>query len=984
MVAQRRWLLALWLCVLSSWALTEGISHDDAVSLDDTLGESVGGDGDGYGYFCTPKGQMRPDYGYNDKDCSADGKTQQCGETWCCKMQNGHYSCPRTNRVDTKHCAPQAQPVCSGPVPTGQADGAKVSVCKDTHDAICAAAKAYGHCKHSTYAEECPAACGACQKAVDGASVKSVIAQVEAKEQIKKLEDHDDASKVAKNAAAKMNKKVAEADAARDDVSEESAEVKKAKDKLKSTEKKAAATVIKAAGAGEAKVQRVKKRAATEVAEEKKEVKSLKAKADSDGKTEKNTEEKLRGAEERADSANTDKAGLVETKAKLTKAESMVAAEKNKLEKDKAMVAHASGSIVAQVAKDKKVVREERRTYETKKDARSEAENKVADAVAQVSQLRGQVRQEGPDEQQVMIERQKLEKAEQKLHHAEEAETVVKEQEDTLEGEIKSEKHVVQVDKDDIPKAVAAATATAKKDQATNEKTLLAKDEIAEEKKLEAKAEMKVKEIAIEHKKDAALKQEEEERIIWTDSDLKARAEGAFVKAEEHVDQIFDNLKPLVQNLQDAAEPESPSPGSNSTETDLDMTVTPEEVAKGMENTPQVDGGDSADGVAKTMVENMVQAKEMMANARTKINKLQQTVDDDDLTVDVPKEIMVEAKATAQKEGDKIAEKLAEEESEKEGKDEEKKLVKAATDKAEGKVTEAEDAEQKTEQQADIVKDKVTESEAQVRSKKDDVEDLKEDVQMAENQMKQDAIPKKTLESAMADARNAKRKLRTATASVRSARAGVKKAKSAVSTAKEEAHVQKTADDKKIRDIEADAEEKVEAAQSKTEDVMAEVKTEKVKLKGAERVKAKVARLRANKNAEKAELKQIKKDERSAKEELEATRAKNEAKVEKAEDNEAAVEKRAIRNAKSRGKRSIKAAKAALKETEAALQRTEKAAEAAGSVAGTAAKVCKKLIPPNLGSKDDASMCATVAKENHCTFFDYARYCAKSCGTCII
>ncbi len=50
-MSQHKALVALWLCILSSWALTEGISHDDGVSnLDDSLGESLGGDN--FGAHC--------------------------------------------------------------------------------------------------------------------------------------------------------------------------------------------------------------------------------------------------------------------------------------------------------------------------------------------------------------------------------------------------------------------------------------------------------------------------------------------------------------------------------------------------------------------------------------------------------------------------------------------------------------------------------------------------------------------------------------------------------------------------------------------------------------------------------------------------------------------------------------------------------------------------------------------------------------------
>merc|ERR1719440_384271 len=333
-MSQHKALVALWLCILSSWALTEGISHDDGVSnLDDSLGESLGGDN--FGYFCTPKGQMRPDYGYNDKDCASDGKVQKCGEVWCCNVEDGHYSCPRTSRVADTKCAAMVKPICSGPRPTGAADGkAPPPSCEDSHDAICAAAKAYGHCKHSSYANECPNACGVCGGPTSAApSAKSVIAQVESKDAEKKLEGSDDASTVAKHAAEEMNKQVTAANEAASDVSAEKAAVAKANYKLKETEKKSAKNVEKAAGAGEKKVEDLKRRSAKEVKQGEDGVKKLKNRINSEVKEEEKTKEKLRAMEEKADGAKTDEAGVVEVKAKLTKAEAAVDQEKKKLEK---------------------------------------------------------------------------------------------------------------------------------------------------------------------------------------------------------------------------------------------------------------------------------------------------------------------------------------------------------------------------------------------------------------------------------------------------------------------------------------------------------------------------------------------------------------------------------------------------------------------------------------------------------------------------
>merc|ERR1711871_76741 len=989
-MSQHKALVALWLCILSSWALTEGISHDDGVSnLDDSLGESLGGDN--FGYFCTPKGQMRPDYGYNDKDCASDGKVQKCGEVWCCNVEDGHYSCPRTNRVSDTKCAAMEKPLCSGPRPTGAADGkAPPPSCEDSHDSICAAAKAYGHCKHSSYANECPKACGVCGGPTSaGPSAKSVIAQVESKEAQKKLEASDDASAVAKHAAEEMNKEVTAANEAQDDVSTEKAAVAKAKKKLKAEERNTAKAVQKAAGAGERKVEDLKKQAQKVIKQQKAEVDNLKSRINQDVKAEQKTKEKLRETEEKADGSETDEAGVVEVKAKLSKAESVVEQEKKKLEKDKAMVAHGSSGSKALVAKEQKAQREAQRDYDHKKDKRSGLENEVADAVAKVTQLRAQVRQEAPDEAQVMAERNKLEKAEQELHRSEEAEKVVTEQEQSLEGNVLADQKKIKTLQAAIPAAVVEAKKDAQDKAAKEVKVQEAKDEIVEEQKLEQSAKLKVEEIAIDQKKKQALKDEGKQRVIFTDADLKAQSEGAFIRAEEKVDQIFDNLKPLVRQIEETeilnGGTGKGSAGGLSIEGDAASTpITPKDVMKDFVPDVNRAGAPSKDGVAQTMMDNMVQAKEMMKNAQAKIDQLKSVVEDDNLVVDVPKDVLAAAEDEAKKEADSIALKMAEAKA---GKDEasiEKKEEKKAKDDADKEIQEEEAAESKMEQQEAVVKDKVAESKAEVKADQSVVSDLKHDVELAEKQMKQDTLPKNELAEAEAKTDSLRARLRTATRDVRSSRGSVKKAKRAVSAAKEEYHVAKKSAATQINDLVKEADQKVETAERHVEDVKVQVKTVKAKNSASQKLKNRVKTLKENKKMEKGEIKELKKQEDSEKEELDRTRTKMDAKVREAEDNEGKTQARAIKMAKDRGKRKIAAAKSALKDMKDLLAKSMKEAEARSSVADGSIKMCKQLVAPTEDSKDESSLCQTVFKEQHCNLFDYARYCEKSCGTCVL
>jgi hypothetical protein len=253
------------------------------------------------------------------------------------------------------------------------------------------------------------------------------------------------------------------------------------------------------------------------------------------------------------------------------------------------------------------------------------------------------------------------------LHRSEEAEKVVTEQEQSLEGNVLADQKKIKTLQAAIPAAVVEAKKDAQDKAAKEVKVQEAKDEIVEEQKLEQSAKLKVEEIAIDQKKKQALKDEGKQRVIFTDADLKAKSEGAFIRAEEKVDQIFDNLKPLVKQIEETeilnGGTGKGSAGGLSGEGDAASTpkdITPKDVMKDFVPDVNRAGAPSNEGVAQTMMDNMVQAKEMMKNAQAKIDQLKSVVEDDNLVVDVPKDVLAAAEDEAKKEADSIALKMAE------------------------------------------------------------------------------------------------------------------------------------------------------------------------------------------------------------------------------------------------------------------------------------------------------------------------------------
>jgi len=144
----------------------------------------------------------------------------------------------------------------------------------------------------------------------------------------------------------------------------------------------------------------------------------------------------------------------------------------------------------------------------------------------------------------------------------------------------------------------------------------------------------------------------------------------------------------------------------------------------------------------------------------------------------------------------------------------------------------------------------------------------------------------------------------------------------------------------------------------------------------------------AKKTAKKAKKKARKLARKAARKESRRVAQKKKAKkaLRKAIKKEKKAAKKATKKAKKAtraAKKVVKADKAAVKAAKKAVIRAQKNVEAKKSLATGHRKKCRKNTPAPTG-KDEASVCAIVKQQHHCNYFDYARYCAKSCGTCVL
>jgi len=969
----------LWLCTLlvSASGSEDGADHD--VSLDSadgpSLGESLGSTT--HGYYCTPKGQMSPGYAYSDKDCLADGKTQQCGEVWCCGHENGKevYSCSREHRAPLANCAGK-KPVCSGPKPTGGEavkSSSSSTACHDTHDAICEAAKAYGHCKHSSYASECPHSCGACGLATASdsampASVKSVIAQVKEEEDVKDLDKSDDAREVAKSSAIKMNKRAADADRASDTVARQEEEVANAKRKVEEVEVADAAALRKAGNAGKIFLKRVKKRAEAKLKMGAAAQADLDRKIRNDERNLASTRANLKATRALSDGKTAHSAGVFEAKAQLAQAIQAKRTAEKQIATDKAMTAKAGNAAKTRLMASKGAVSDSMKILIKAKDARADISNEVSDALARVNELRGQVRGEGPDESQVLSIRNKLEKSEQHLHRTEEAADTVSVQKTKAQRQVQADGSQVSTARAAVKTAVEDAEDDGKQNTAKLAKKLEKQDQKHEETKLEEKAVMKVEELAIEHKKGQALREEEKEKTIFTDADMKAKSEAAFLRTERKVDQIFDNIKPLVLNL-------AKSPAA----------MEQEGSATGVKSIVESEGTQaSGEGETRLLMDNMLKSKEMMHAAEVRIHKLQRVVDDGSLNAHAPKKLLEEAKEEAKREADKIGQEQGSMEARKLGKVQEKAAVSTAKSKAQKLVDVAVKAENTDNTQEMDIESHEAEVQAKLQGRTADVKDLKEDVQMAEKQMKRDDIPKKEIVASQQALRTSKQKIRAADRSVRSARSAHRSAQETMKSDRQEIHQEEQAAEKKIEDIESKAENKADKAYMAVENARSNLKLEKDKKAGVMRIQARIKRLTTEYKEEQGMTRSVKRERRKVNKRTRKLQTDADQKVAKAEDQMATITERAVNLAKVNGERAVAAAQAALADVQRVLEEGKKAQEATASVASAKVKMCKELVQPTMTSKDEAALCSVVKEEQHCSFFDYARYCAKSCGTCVL
>lgn len=160
--------------------------------------------------------------------------------------------------------------------------------------------------------------------------------------------------------------------------------------------------------------------------------------------------------------------------------------------------------------------------------------------------------------------------------------------------------------------------------------------------------------------------------------------------------------------------------------------------------------------------------------------------------------------------------------------------------------------------------------------------------------------------------------------------------------------------------------------------------TAKSQKKSSLHLVAKARRLKADLKAEKQETSAVKSEEDEAKTKELDVEEKTDQQIQKAENKEHAIEVKAVARAEERGKEKIAAAKESLRTATEELGSAKKKSEESASVAGGVVKMCKSVDPPNADSEDETAVCKVVLQEQHCTFFDYARYCAKSCGICIL
>lgn len=982
----------VWLACLCS--LAASAAGEDHVSLDsddgaaqDALGESLGA-GASYGYFCTPAGQYNPDFAYNDKDCKVDAP-QHCGEAWCCEAKAGSYNCPRARRVAEAKCGAQKKPVCEGGGPRNSMSGGKPGGCADQHASLCEGVKSYGHCKHTSYAAQCPKSCGSCGVGLsDRPSVASILAQAKALDEKKALDRSDDAKEVANAAMHRMHKAVETANLATDSVGHAQETVAQAKTELKEAEDNMKKEVMRAQEAATRGLDKLEKDTEAEMKDAKSKEKKAERKVAKDRSVDAGMEAKLRETETQAGRVGS--ADVMEAKAALANQQQALSGTEAQVRADKQKKPKGNPELKQAAAAEKKEELKAEAAAASAKAHVSALENSVSDAKARVKSLRDQEADKNPAEVQVIKVTNQLEKSKRKLNRVEEAESVVVQQEKKLKEEVTKDKEVVQEDKADGAAKAKALKAKEALDAVKDGKKDAKKLKKSLEKKFVEKAVLKLKEVAIENSKDEEEKEEEGEEAVYTDATLKTKAEGAFMRATKKIDEIFDDVRPLIRGL------DKPAHSTFSAEEEDFINGGPKKGTKAKAlgtgfMTPPPPAADSADDEDKEdpdvalLSKNMLKDKEAADLARKKLENLKARINDKTAPgAPIPQDVIAAAKEQAKAAADKIADEEGKKQGKKEAKVAEEAAKAAAAAETTKEVSKDEAKVGKDEDQVQEIESRNVVVAAKVDARKEDVKDLRDDLQTAKKEEKADTVSPQQMEAAEAKAEAVQQKLLKAKEDVANAESNKKAAKSAQAAANKElmasqAAAERRAEEKEKDDITLQNKQESAVESAKTALDLAKQKSEEKK-----RLKEKANRI---KNDIAVAKQKAHDDKKEAQEEAKAARdlrQKIQDRLNKARENLSSETKGEVAAARARGEKDVAFKRRHLDEAMAALQKAQRKAEAAGSVAGVNAKVCKQLVPGNSDSKDEASLCGEIKKEGHCNFFDYARYCAKSCGTCLL
>jgi len=826
--------------------------------------------------------------------------------------------------------------------------------------------------------------------------VESIIAQAKAQSQLKKLDDSADAEQVSAAAIQKQHEAVRVTNMASDNVAMAQAAVDEAKEELKKAEQDFGHAVSSAQSAGAAKLEAIEKKGREAADEAKAEAKKAERALKLDNSKAEQIASQLRHAENSAEKVGS--ASVTEDKALLKEAKDRTAALENRLSKVTDSTPKEPADLKATVKAEVKAQVEAQAKLDAAKDTASSLTNKASDDKAELKELRYQKSEANPAQGEVIKMTNEVEDAKKSLHREVEAETTIKQQDKKLKQDEKKEKGDIVELKTGEKKDVAAL----KEKQMTDEEKLAKKDvhkeAVKTEKTLEDKAVLKVQEVAMQQQEQKEEKEEEEELTVYTDATLKTKAEGAFIRANTKIGEIFDDVKPLIFGLKPpphveftAAEQDFIKGGqsSNSTggETGTGVVLEPPAVdeaeASAEESGKAAQASDAA--LEKQMIDNQLAAKEQMLMAKKKMTTIKNAMANPASNAPaVPASVMNAAKDEAKKVADEVAAKKGAAEAKEEAAATEAKAEKKVEAKVEVKIATEKKEIEKTEEDESELEERVEVVDAKVDGRKEDVKDLKKDLVTAKKTLKEDTVSPGELSKAESKVSKAQTELRSANAEVADAR-GKQKAAAAAKTATA-ADIAKAEDiaNKRKATKETAIEKKIETSKDAVTRAAAHLSSANSKKEEKARLKSKIARLRADAKTETEKTSDDKKAAQTRLDEARQARQQANAKDEKAQSDADANSSKAVAKAKAEAMQILDEKKAALTEAKKTLLKAQMKAQEAASVAGVKAKMCRKLVPGNAESKDEAALCHDIKQESHCNFFDYARYCAKSCGTCIL